>query len=399
MKHKTLYFGGHIITCNLRDEVAEAMVTEDDKILFVGDYDTAHYLVDADTEIIHIGGRAIIPTFADAHYTVFDRKPPQNDYESRLEEAYISAVGRGFTAFCEEGNAGEKAILALQKSLSKKQLPIRVLSLLKDDANHPEGTLATCFSACGISTGFGNSHYKIGQYQMLIESPKREDFSLCTPFARFLKHLISHGISVEFRPKNRAEAEYALWCLFYLEKDASDFLSAKMYLPFSANEEILYLLAKTRTQVIIPADALLETSDRREEIFENLAFYQEKNIPFAFCCFSSKQGRISPFALLSSLASKVSKENQIELCSQHLKTMLRAMTLHGAVAVMQEKISGSLEWGKSADFLLLSASPFAASPAEMKNITPLRVVCTGKILYDAVDTLSAVSSVYLRTNE
>ena len=399
MKHKTLYFGGHIITCNLRDEIAEAMVTEDDKILYVGDYDTAHYLVDADTEIIHIGGRAIIPTFADAHYTVFENKLPQNDYESRLEEAYISAVGRGFTAFCEEGNAGEKAILALQKSLSEKRLPIRVLSLIKDDEAHPEGTLATCFSACGISTGFGNSHYKIGQYQMPIEAQNRDAFSLGTPFAQFLKHLLSHRISVEFKPKSRAEAEYALWCLFYLEKEANRFLSTKIYLPFSADEEILFLLAKTKTQVIIPVEALLEASNQREEILENLAFYQEKNIPFSFSGFTSKQSFVSPFVLLSSLASKLSKESQIELYYKHLKTMLRAMTLHGAIAVMQEEISGSLEWGKSADFLLLSASPFATSSAEMKNITPLRVVCEGKILYDAVDTLSAVSTVYLRTNE
>ena len=71
MKHKTLYYGGHIITCNLRDEVAEAIVIDEDKILYVGEYETARYLVDHDTEVVHIGGRAIMPTITDNMCEIF----------------------------------------------------------------------------------------------------------------------------------------------------------------------------------------------------------------------------------------------------------------------------------------------------------------------------------------
>ena len=59
MYHRKLYCGGEIITCNLRDEVAEAMVTEDDRILYVGEYREARFLCDADTEVCRMDGGAI----------------------------------------------------------------------------------------------------------------------------------------------------------------------------------------------------------------------------------------------------------------------------------------------------------------------------------------------------
>ena len=397
MKHKTLYFGGHIITCNLRDEIAEAMLIHDDKILYVGDYETAHCLVDADTEILHIGGRAIIPTFTDSHCDIFNENLSSQNYEKQLEAAFISGISRGITTFGEEGRGGEKGIFYAQKYLNENPFAMRIVSQINDSPNTVKGALATCFSACGICTGFGNSHHKIGHYQMTIEAPKNEEFSLGTGFALFLKHLLEHGIAAEFKPKNKAEAKYALWCLFYLENATHFCERCKIQLHFGVDEEILYLISKTKVQVIIPCNAIVKLDSEAERIFQNIRYYQEKSIPFCFSNYSNLMSPISPFALLSAVLSLHDSKNHSEQYVNDVKAILRAMTLHAAMSVMQDEICGSLEWGKAADFILLSASPFAISPSQIQGITPLRVVCNGRVIYDKVDTLSPIPSVYVST--
>ena len=194
MKHKTLYYGGHIITCNLRDEVAEAIVTDEHKILYVGEYETARYLVDHDTEIVHIGGRAIMPTITDNMCEIFSSD--EEIVSEHLEVFCMHALQHGIVTVSECGMAREKGILQMQKQMLKGEFPFRSNALISDSITHPEGTLPTCLSACGITTGLGNDHFKIGHYRMNVELPKSGGFSLNTAFAMFLKHLLACGISV-----------------------------------------------------------------------------------------------------------------------------------------------------------------------------------------------------------
>ncbi|MBO7150930.1 MAG: hypothetical protein J6V82_04185, partial [Clostridia bacterium] len=66
MKHKTLYHNGEIYTCNLRDEVARAMVVQENQILYVGPYREACRLLDDDTAVVDLDGKAVIPGFFDS---------------------------------------------------------------------------------------------------------------------------------------------------------------------------------------------------------------------------------------------------------------------------------------------------------------------------------------------
>ena len=55
-----LFLNGEILTLNAYDELAEAMLTVGGEIVFVGDGADALSLADLDTEIIDLGGRALI---------------------------------------------------------------------------------------------------------------------------------------------------------------------------------------------------------------------------------------------------------------------------------------------------------------------------------------------------
>ena len=399
MKHKTLYYGGHIITCNLRNEIAEAIVIEDSKILFVGDYETARYLVDADTEVIHIGGRAITPTFTDAMCAVWgDEESSFATGKEALEKLWEKGVHDGIACFCDMGKGGENAISQAQILLSQYPLPVRLLLLSADKNTHPVGTLPTCFSACGIRSGLGNNHCKIGHYLMDVELPENgEDYSLNTPFAMFLKHLISHGISVEFKPKNKAEAEYALWCLFYLNHHAVALSTPKILLSFPVDESILHLLSRTKIHVVLPAHAFSVGWGNRSDFRKNILSFIAKNIPFSFAYYSSESNSPTPMELLSQLTCAEDDLAANEFAVP-IKESLQAMTLFGAMGALQEEVFGSLEWGKSADLILLSGSPLSLQPSKIKDIVPLRVIVEGRIFYDTLPLPQPSLSVYLETD-
>ena len=413
MKHKTLYYGGHIITCNLRDEVAEALVIEDEKILYVGSYETARYLIDADTEIIHIGGRAIIPTFTDSMCRCFAHFPASEaEAKNQIEALWERAVRNGISCICDDGNGGENAISSYQILLNKKEgIPLRCLSLISDNPTHETGTLATCLSACGVRTGLGNSNFKIGFVRMPIELPKDGKFTLNSPFALFLKHLFSRGLSAQFEPKNKAEAEYALWCTYCIKEKTSSSPNPRIYLPFATENSLINWLRKTGCHVILDADALMsratsfadfslsQADEGMPGLPPNLRILAEADIPFSFGNFLGKNVTCSPMEILAEAVfgddlflSHKTDENL------SLQAALRALTFHGAVGALQADICGSLEWGKSADFLLLSASPFGKNKREVKAIHPLRVVLCGKTVYDTSPLLAKTETVYVPTN-
>ncbi len=68
MKHKKLFYNGEILTANAFDEIAEALVYEGERILFVGTAAEARQLLDDDTELIDLQGRAMLPGFIDCHF-------------------------------------------------------------------------------------------------------------------------------------------------------------------------------------------------------------------------------------------------------------------------------------------------------------------------------------------
>ena len=67
MKEKTLLYNGQIFTVNKSDDIAEAILFEEDKILFVGKTAEALRLIDENTEWKDLYGCAVLPGFVDCH--------------------------------------------------------------------------------------------------------------------------------------------------------------------------------------------------------------------------------------------------------------------------------------------------------------------------------------------
>jgi len=66
-----------------------------------------------------------------------------------------------------------------------------------------------------------------------------------------------------------------------------------------------------------------------------------------------------------------------------VETALRAYTSAGAYASFEEKIKGTLEPGKLADLVVLSADPFRVKPGELHKCRVERTVFNGRVIYDA----------------
>ena len=93
--------------------------------------------------------------------------------------------------------------------------------------------------------------------------------------------------------------------------------------------------------------------------------WQEENIAFSFGGFYTNAVPLSPFQMLTKLLFPSGEiDNGAWSNRMSLKSALRVLTLYGAMAALHDKTTGSLEWGKSADFMLLSATPFGKNPKE-----------------------------------
>ena len=65
-----------------------------------------------------------------------------------------------------------------------------------------------------------------------------------------------------------------------------------------------------------------------------------------------------------------------------LPQALRACTYGGAYAAFAEDKVGSLEWGKSADFCLLSSSLAAIPPQSLEDVFVEKTIIGGKVAYE-----------------
>ena len=63
---KTAFINGKIYTVNEKQPHVEAVVTENNKIIFVGSNEDAKKLIDVSTKVIDLDGKLMLPGFNDS---------------------------------------------------------------------------------------------------------------------------------------------------------------------------------------------------------------------------------------------------------------------------------------------------------------------------------------------
>ena len=249
MTKKTLFYNGQIITVNKNNDVAEAMLIEDDKILCVGKTVEALRLADKYTEWVDLQGCAVLPGFIDCHIhmAVAGAKIPNqidvskkagvmniSDLIEKIRSANVKndewIIG---SSYSHEGLEEKRHItiaeldkaapqnpvliihtsghmsVANTKALEMSGLDINIQGVEKDEKGNPTGLL--------IETA---------NFVMLEKSPVLpSDEELVSGMEKFCKKLVSKGITsvhdaggfgtATFRTMQQAKVQGVLPCRTY----------------------------------------------------------------------------------------------------------------------------------------------------------------------------------------
>ena len=86
-------------------------------------------------------------------------------------------------------------------------------------------------------------------------------------------------------------------------------------------------------------------------------------------------------SVLNAIAISMHRFNFVPEENLTIKQALRMFTINAAKALRQDKIKGSLEAGKFADFILLNRNPLDTPVEEIKNIKVLETYRRGVCIY------------------
>lgn len=107
---KKLYFGGDIITMRNHDDNPQALVTENGKIIYVGDLKEAEALYKKDIEKVNLNGKTLMPSFIDPHSHFL--QVAQSALMCDLSEVKnFNELIETLKKYMEENNIDEKGII------------------------------------------------------------------------------------------------------------------------------------------------------------------------------------------------------------------------------------------------------------------------------------------------
>jgi len=92
---------------------------------------------------------------------------------------------------------------------------------------------------------------------------------------------------------------------------------------------------------------------------------------------------ISPISCLYTACARQTKSGHVLGEDQRITidAALKALTIDGAYLAFEENIKGSVEIGKLADFVALSADPYTLKPEELKDLEIEMTIIDGKVVY------------------
>lgn len=395
MYHRKMYCCGEIITCNLRDEVAEAMVTEDDRILYVGEYREARFLCDADTEICPLDGGAVLPGFfsySDA-LMIDDCRDPDREARQRVIPASADLQsGRGgcvvpdFSAYCfsrgittviDTDSIKPPSFRRLQQG--KKDLctsPRRVLDMLSEE---DPPTDADNICSAGLCTGFGSDELRIGVVRLPVHEEDTYRSSYSSWLAARIRRFTDTGLGVALWPVGERAVRVAVGA--YRAAVPHPTGRDRIVLCEEVSDRTADEIALSRLCVCVRAVDLTDPSLSAPPRLSRLA---ARNINVILSGEGLPSRLAAPLLLLA--AAQEGKAYPLPMRSASIlppAQILRMLTLSCAAASGMAALTGSLEWGKKADFVCLSDSPLRLSTDRIRRLSVRRTVRDGKTVWHA----------------
>lgn len=96
---------------------------------------------------------------------------------------------------------------------------------------------------------------------------------------------------------------------------------------------------------------------------------------------------MDPFLLMWSAVNRISTSGAVIGAEQRITPLqaLRATTIEAAYQNFEEKLKGSIETGKLADLVILSANPIGVDPGQIRDIKVVETIVGGKSVYKTTD--------------
>ena len=74
-------------------------------------------------------------------------------------------------------------------------------------------------------------------------------------------------------------------------------------------------------------------------------------------------------------------ESQLPYLDISVEEALKALTINAAYLIFEENIKGSIETGKLADFVVISADPFQMASSDLRDLQVELTIVDGKVVY------------------
>lgn len=380
MKHKTLYHNGEIYTCNLRDEVTRAMVVQESRILYVGTYREACRLLDDDTEMVDLQGKAIIPGFFDSLLHLqgsdepYDTAPPllisDDELTQKANDFSKECAMRGITSVCCPTDFGAETVRTVTRSALKGNLSVRA-TLLVGDPHNPIATEALHHRLldCGICTGLGDGFVRIGA---AVVCPRDK-----STMENNISRLIEAGMQLHFHTESERELADVLSAYEWARQREGAIKRAKVTVNFPIFEKTAERIISLGL-VVVTSPLLWWENDIEENTIVPVRYFTDRLATVTVASEARHSKHLYPMAAVQALVTAQPPEGALSL-----PQALRACTYGGAYASFAEDRVGSLEWGKYADYCLLSSSLSDISPLEIQGVTVEKTFIGGKAVYQS----------------
>ena len=320
MGKMTLFLSGEILSVNARDELCEAMLIEDDRIVFVGDERDAVSLADGDAEICDLKGRAVVA--------------------GAINTCPIDLYAEGIDLFALEARAMAQLALGWT-AVRMSQSSLAGLRRLVGNGSLTSSTAPACFLLYERAELISERSrlLRLSASDLLSESAERQ-----------IEWASADGRPIALAAEGKYEAEAMLGFFSRLASKTVSGARNRIYLTEPLSDKHLPCLCTRRiTPVFTCAD-----SDTARSLFSACSH----GVGAVFASQSSK----NPLSLLSDALTPIGDDYR------EVPALLSTLTLHAAALESVSDEIGSLEWGKRADFFILSSPLIGCPPSRLCSL-------------------------------